>query len=109
MRLPSSGDFAKITEPDEFQRQICIVMSDVVACLNGNVEFDLNMRSLTVQVNFTAANSLVIVPHTLRKVPTGYIQAGSNAATSIYNLLPSDTRNIYLQSSAIAIVQVVIF
>jgi hypothetical protein len=109
VRIKSNGDFSKISEPEEFQRQICIIMQDIVSALNGNIEFDLNMRSETLQIVFTAANVEMAINHNMARVPTGYIVAGANTATAIYNLADPDQNYIYLYSSAIANVQVIVF
>lgn len=71
--------------------------------LNGNVEFGANIRSSTTAVAFLAASTVVEVPHTLGRIPQGYIVIGQDAAGSILTSQltnPWTASKIYLNASA---------
>lgn len=71
--------------------------------LNGNIEFGANIRSSTSVAVFLAAGQIVEVPHSLGRIPQGYIVIKQNAAGSV---LTSEQTNpwtgtkIYLNASA---------
>ena len=107
-RILASGDVGNV-KPEEFQRYATLVLKDIVDKVNGNLEFGLNLRTQTINVEFTAANTETTVPHSLGRVPQGYILAKSNAATSLYNSTDANAANLYLKSSAIANVTIIVY
>jgi len=74
------------------------------------LQFDQNLKTSTVDVSFTAANTQVPINHGLGRVPTGYIQAKSNVAARVYDGGSANTDSVlYLKSDAIANVKVIVF
>lgn len=87
----------------EMPRWSAINFGKIAAQFNGNLEFGPNIKSVVTEVVFTTANQVVAVPHTLGRVPMGYIVIKQNA---VGNVLTSELTNpwtsgvIYLNASA---------
>lgn len=112
-KLRHQFNFTNLDDVDELSRYLNLFSSEITGVVGGELEFDVNLRSSTVDVSFTTANQQLQIKHTLDKVPTGYILAGSDVATRIYNGTNgtkdwTDT-NIYLKSDTIAKVKLIIF
>ncbi len=108
-RIQTSSDFGKV-DPETLQRYLSIALTDIVNTINGNLEFDLNLRSKTlVGVVFDTADTETAVAHGMGRTPHGYFVVASDAATSLYNSTDSDSTNLYLKSSAIATVTIIAF
>ena len=109
MKLKAFNLF-NLKDLDQLVRFTTIMMNDVLRVVNGNLSFEDNFNSRFVDVSFTAANIEVYVPHTLGRIPTGYILTKTNAAASIYSGTSTFTESaIYLKSSAIAETKILIF
>ncbi len=84
-------------------RYASINFGAIETVINGNVEFGPNIRSSVVEVIFPGAGQVIAVPHTLGRVPAGYLVAKQDAAGSV---LTSELTNnwtasvIYLNASA---------
>lgn len=84
-------------------RYCSINFQNIETQLNGNIEFGANIKASTTIVVFQTANTVVAVPHTLGRVPQGYVVIKQNAVGSI---LTSELTNpwtstvIYLNASA---------
>ena len=65
-------------------------MSDVIAALNGGVDFGSagsaeNTRTyITSTIKFTAANETFSAAHTLGRVPNGFVLLGCSATTAAF-------------------------
>lgn len=79
--------------------------------INGGIDIDpknLNMQFLAVK--FVAANTEQKVPHTLNRIPTGYLVVRASAACSIYDgVSANSSTGIYLKSDALATVTLILF
>lgn len=97
-------------DPKQLARFISIFRDAVIQEVNGNLEFDSNMKTSIVTANFAAANSELIVTHTLGRAPQGYILTRSNAAASVYDGVTANTNTfLYVRSSAIANTTLLVF
>lgn len=108
-KLQLNNDLSNVRTLEDLIRFASIAIKDIYDLVNGNIEFDSNIRSKKITVDFIAANAEQAVRHNLARVPQGYIQTKANAATSIYNTTDSDSNFLYLKSSAVAIVDLEVF
>lgn len=109
-KIRSIFQFSNLETLDSLTQHLNIFTDDLISNVNGNLEFGENIKTSLVTINFTAANTEVAVTHTLGRVPIGYMQVGANAAASLYAGTSANTDGIiYLKSSAIAIVNALVF
>jgi hypothetical protein len=100
-RVTSQPNIANLSTPEEIARFTSIAVNDLNTQINGNIEFGLNIKSSTVDVEFGAANTDVRAPHGLGRIPIGFLVAGLNVAATIYNgSQANDASFVYLRSSA---------
>lgn len=84
-------------------------LQDIQNMMNGKVEFDVNLLSQTVTVNFDAIGVDTAVIHKLNKQITGYIPIMKSGPCDIYIGQGQFTTNrIFLRSTAIASVTLVL-
>jgi hypothetical protein len=109
-RISASTKIEMIKEDSEKFRYISIVLDNIAAVVNGNVEFLVNMRLKQVSVTFTATNTDTSVAHGLGFLPSGYIIIGSTAAMSVYDGSISNTvTTLTLRASATGTVRLLVF
>lgn len=109
-RIKNSIDLSTIKEPVEFMRHGSQAIQAIGDQVNGGLEFGKNIRSDTVTVKFTAANTDTAVNHNLNKNPVHYIIGQKSATCDVFTGTRSATNGtIYLQSTAPATVTLVIF
>lgn len=58
-------------------------LGDIASTVNGKLDFPSNFACQIVSVQFTAANTDVVVSHDLKRVPAGYIPIKSSVASPI--------------------------
>lgn len=84
-------------------RYTSINFQNIETQMNGNLEFGANIKASTSVAIFPAAGTVVAVPHTLGRVPQGYIVINQNSAGSILTselTNPWTSATIYLNASA---------
>ena len=110
-KIQSSGSVANVSTLEDLRRFVQIWLDNATDVVNGKLEFGgVNIIQVTVDYSFAAANTSYAVSHNLGRVPTGYIQAGSNVAVSIYDGTGTNTDKIInLKASAIASVKLFIY
>ena len=109
-KLKQQYNLSNLLTVDDLIRFLSQITDEYATVVNGQLQFDQNLKTSTVDVRFTAANTQVSVPHGLARVPTGYIQAKSNVAARIYDGGSTNTDSVlYLKSDAIANVKVIVF
>lgn len=111
MRVKLPIDISNLTVEDpQFISFLSQIINAMVTILNGDISFSDNFRGRIVNVVFNAANTQQAINHSLNKIPTGYLNIGSKAATQLYNgVTASTTQTIWLQSTAATTVNVLIF
>lgn len=109
-RLSAKPNLSNVTDLEDLKRYTQQFLSDVFDRVNGQLEYDLNLRTKTVSVTFAASNTQVAVGHNLGKTPTGFIVAGLSVSATIYNGTTAfDKSNIYIKASAPCTAKVIIF
>lgn len=91
-------------DPKEMPRYAGMNFDRITQVINGGIEFGPNIQSSFAFVNFQYANTVVAVPHTLGRVPAGYIVIKQNAAGNVLTmeeLYPWSNSAIYLSASAV--------
>ena len=87
-----------------------MAITDIINQVNGNLEFDKNMLTQTIDVTFSTADTEVSVVHRFGKTPTGYIVCKKSVACDVYDGSTSWSSSlIYLKCSvANAVVKLII-
>lgn len=102
-------DIQKITDNNEFMRFCSIVVAQIINGINGNLDFN-NLKTQTLGVTFSSANTDVKVTHSLNKTGINYFPVNLSAALTVYNGVGAATNSsIYLRSSAIGNVTLILF
>ncbi len=110
-KIKASSDFSKIKTAEEFQRFVSIYLAELSSVINGKLEFQDNIKCQIVGVSFEAGATDLAVPHSLGRVPTGYMVTRLfSGGVMIYdgNEAWTDT-TIYLRSSGATGAEVLIF
>ena len=98
-----------IKDADQFMPHASAVIKDTVDTVNGKLEYDKNLATQTVSVNFPDANTTVGVNHNLNKVGVHYQIAKANAGVHVFDGTKSNTdKIIYLQASGPAKVTLIL-
>ena len=101
-KVRSNTNLGNVTEVTQLAKFTTIALEDMVGIINGQIEFESNIRSNIVTATFTTSASDVRIPHALEKVPSGYIIVGTTDPASFYNGSGQWTSSeIYLRSSAV--------
>lgn len=109
-KLKAAPDVSNVRDLEDLKRFSKQILSDIFDTVNGGLEFKSNIWSDIQDVVFVSANAETQVPHSLQKVPTGYVLVGSNVAATLYNGASTWTKtHIYLKSSAVVSARVLIF
>lgn len=109
-KVVSQADLGKITDPASFITYCAKFINDLIPVFNGGLEFDLNMKTQTVSINFSNANTDQSIPHNLNKTGVKYIVAQKKLSTDIYDgLTSSTTKTLYLRSTVATTVTLILF
>lgn len=109
-KVKSPSDLGNLKTFEELRQYITIFLTDLISQINGNLEFAQNIKTQEVVVTFSAANTNTAIPHSLGRVPAGYIQVEAGAATSLYNGNVANTAGVFnLRSSAATTVRILLF
>lgn len=98
---------------ENLRRYCAQFFGEIVSTINGRLTFSENMdtylttATFGVSVGITAA---VQIPHTLNRVPTGYIVYKQSAALNVYDGGTANTdKNLYLKSGTTGTIGLIIF
>ena len=109
-RVNRSAEIQNLTTLDDVKRFVNSWLTNITDNINGNLEFDINLRTTTVTVVFVQANVDVGIFHGLNKSPNGYFKASSSAALTLYDGAGLTTNKvIYLRSSAVGTAKILFY
>lgn len=109
-KVRDNFNYSNLSTLDDLKRFLSVFLDNLTPIVNGNIEFDLNIKTKTVTANFLTANTELEVTHNLGRVPVGYLLAQSNVSTTLFNGVSTNTDSkIYLKSSAIANTTIIVF
>jgi hypothetical protein len=99
-RITSITDLTNIFDPKQFMRFCAQAIKSIGNAINGNLEFDSNLKTQTVQFYFAVAYTDYKIVHNLNKTTVNYIVVNLSAGTQIFNGVTANTSNaIYLRSN----------
>lgn len=102
-------DVANIDDWKGAGRFVADSLNEMIGVINGNLEIGLNIKAQIVDASFTATNTDTVIPHSLGRVPNGYILINSNVSTNLYNgSVAFASGNITLKSTAVATTKILI-
>lgn len=108
-KIQASGGIAQV-KPEDVPRFVDIFCQEVLRVVNGGLDFSTNFDCKIVSATFTVANSDLAVAHGLGRVAGGYFPINKSAAMDIYTGSGQGTAStIYLRSSAVGAVDLVVF
>lgn len=101
----NSENFSDLT------RYVSVALDKLQNTLNGNVDLIDNGANDHLSFTFNKINVDVGVPHTLGRIPRGYMQTSStNHVLSLQNGKQANTaQTLYLQAGSTGIVNVLVF
>ncbi len=109
-KVTASSDIDNV-KPEEVARFVDIALQDIIATVNGKLDFAANFNAKEVTVIFTAANTDTAAVHGLGRVATRYILTSSNVALNvIYTGAAAGTSStMYLKSSVVGTATILIY
>lgn len=109
IKLPVDMTNVKPTD-DNFTQYLAQILDLIVTEMNGRLGIPDNVFSSIVQVTFNAANQEQAVPHTLNRIPGGFMLVGSRDPTTVYNGTSANTPQIlYVRASAVTTAKLLVF
>lgn len=109
-KIQNHTGLSNIKDTGEFVTRGSQAIQEIGDTVNGKLEFDKNLNTQTVSVNFTTANTDVAVSHNLNKVGVNFIQANSSVACNVFKGKKVSTSNtLYLQSTQPATVTLILY
>ena len=108
-KITASPNIAQVDDSQvkRFTDQFC---QNVVQVVNGKLDFASNFNAQTIQVNFTTINQTFGFPHSLGRIPVGYIRVGGSGGNGITDgNLPSTVDIIYLKATVVGVAKLLIF
>ncbi len=108
-KVTASSDMSNI-DPKEMPRYVDICLSDIIAVMNGKLDFQSNFNAKEVSVVFSAADTDTAVTHSLGRIATRYIVTSSTGGLVLYTgATAGSSSTMYLKSSATGTVTVLIY
>lgn len=109
-KIINTVDLTTIKTTEEFMRHGSRAIGETADAVNGNLEFDKNLKTQTIIVTFPTANTDVAIAHNFNKVSVHYMPVKKSATCDIVSGTKNSTPNtLYLQSTAPATVTLVLF
>jgi hypothetical protein len=101
-KLNAFPDIGKIDDLKGFIRFASQLIENITDVVNGELEFDSNIKTQTIQVTFSTANADVMVAHKLNKKPVNFEIISKSVACDVYRSSTSaDTNSVtYLRCNA---------
>lgn len=111
MRLTASTDIDRSKDNiEDALKFTTLALEQIGQILNNGLFFSDNFNAKILTITFSAANVDVGSLHGLGRVPTGYQQIGQSAAAIVYDgASANSTSLLYLKSSAVAQVRILVF
>lgn len=107
--IQASADVSTV-DPKEFPKYVGLFLSDVLRVVNGGLDFGTNISGKFITVGFTTANVDISTPHTLGRVPAGYIVTSVNGDLTVYTGSVSSTATtLVLRGTSVATATLFIF
>lgn len=103
-------DLSQQTTWEDLQRFANQNFETVTQLSQNNVSFSDNIDCQILTAVFPKANTDLLIQHTLKRTPTGYIPFNKSASADIYNGASAwtDTK-IYLRSTVAATIKLIVF
>jgi hypothetical protein len=99
-KIKAVTDVGNVESIENLRRYLQQTLSLIVETINGNLELNDNIKLKIVEINFVESNVDTSIAHGLNKIPTGFIQIGSNVASIVYSgVRPADSQFLYLKSN----------
>lgn len=99
-KLQQAADFNQLKTIEDVTRFVTRFCSEVKDQINGNLQFQENMRCNIIECSFPLANRGYPFSHGLGKIPKGYFIVQTQTATTISDSPAQNTDQvIYLGSS----------
>ena len=109
-KLKVPYDLSNISDPQAFLSPASQIISEMGDDINGKLEFDKNIKTQTVVVNFSAANTDTTVPHQLSKTGVCYFPVSKSLSCDVYHgTTPDNNSNLFLRCTVKATVTLVLF
>lgn len=110
MKIKPPQTTTNIEDNAQFRRYSSQTLDLIITEMNGRLVFGENIRGQILTVTFSASNVDVTIPHQLARIPDGYFQIGSSAATNLYDgTMANDSQNAYLRASSAGTVRLFLF
>jgi hypothetical protein len=110
MKLNLPVDLSNLTSQSDFIRYTSQSIKQIISLINGKVAINDNLDAVIISATFNSANTSVAVPHTLGRVPQGYVPITRTSAMIVFNGSQENKSDvIYLQASASGTVNLLIF
>ena len=86
------------------------LLNQMQSIINGRISLTDNCYTQLISAQFKSANTNQAFPHSLNKIPTGYILVGAQAATNLYDGTQGNSVNtIYLRSTVATTARILVF
>lgn len=109
-KIQTQAQIDDIKDPEERHTQSAIIIGEIVSKVNGQLEFDKNLLTQTIEVVFTASNTEQKINHSLNKLVYNYFIVSKLAACDVYDGGTDPTSNaIYLKSTVATAVTLILF
>ncbi len=106
MAQVTAVDLRRARDPEEFMRFASYLLNDVVTQINGQLEFQKNIKGqLVTGIKFPSTPATdVEIRHTLGRIPQGWIITSLDGASIIYKGSAVFTvKSIFLKSSVASV------
>lgn len=110
MKIAAPLSLASIKTWEDLRRFTAESLSQLLSLVNGRISIQDNLETSVVDATFSASSITVAVPHTLGRVPTGYIVASLSASLIVFNGNKDHTDAVlYVQASAAGTAKLIVF
>jgi hypothetical protein len=100
MKISDFKSISNISDLENLIRFVSIDMNLFLSAINGGIDLLDNCSTNLVDVQFAVANRAYPFAHSLNRVPSGFINVGTNVAAILFNGNQNNTiSQIYIQSS----------
>lgn len=110
MKINAQTSPTNVDTWEGLRRFTTVSLDDILRAINGEIDFIDNCSTKLVSVSSDAADSEIKVTHSLKRIPNGYLLAGSSKAAAIYDgVTPATLNDIYIRINAVGKFKVLIF
>lgn len=100
--LSNPKQLQNINDVQEFMRYCAQAVEDLQTLVNGQIEFNSNIKSQSVVVLFNDANTDVLIRHNLNKTGVNFLVVNKNASSDFYHGSNQDTQSTINLRSTVA-------